>query len=218
MSSNSRLEMIREKVCSRFSAEDSAREKALRLCREVIRHSSNAIRAVHRKEYDEAHDILGLAQVALKDVDRILDGHEGLLHSGFVHNSQKEYAEGRITLALVCGQPIPEPEELEVADAAYLNGLGEAVGEMRRHLLDSIREGDLERCEEFLKAMDDIYGLLVTIDFPDALTLGLRRTTDVTRGILEKTRGDLTLALRQRHLEQRLDALMGQQGEAAPPQ
>lgn len=109
-----------------------------------------------------------------------------------------------ITLALASGKPLPSPEELGVQESAYLNGMGEAVGEMRRHLLDALRQGHVSRCEDLLAAMDDIYNVLVTIDFPDALTGGLRRTTDMVRGVLERTRGDLTMALVQQRLEEQL--------------
>jgi translin len=128
-------------------------------------------------------------------------------NGGVIRDAQKELAEGSITLALVTGKSLPSPSELGVDAAAYLNGLGEAVGELRRYLLDSMRRGDLSRGEELLAAMDDIYSVLVTMDFPDAITGGLRRTTDMVRGVLEKTRSDLTLAISQKDLEKRLDRL-----------
>jgi translin len=140
-------------------------------------------------------------------VEETLSAHEDVYHAGFVHDAQKEYVEGRVTLALVAGRPLPDPDDLGVSYAAYLNGLGEAVGELRRYLLDAIRRGEEQRCEELLSDMDDIYSLLVTLDFPDALTGGLRRTTDSVRGILERTRGDLTMSMRQRELEKKLAAL-----------
>ena len=199
------LEAIAQRIRSSFTAKDAAREKALRLCREATRYSADAIRAVHRSEFDQTHSCLDEAHHLLQKVAEALAEQSELLNSGFVHDAQKEYAEGCITLALALNEALPEPEALGVRYAAYLHGLGEAVGEMRRYLLDTIRKGDLSRCEELLSNMDDIYGLLVTMDFPDALTYGLRRTTDVVRGILEKTRGDLTLAIRQRDLEQRLE-------------
>jgi translin len=124
-----------------------------------------------------------------------------------IWDAQKELAEGNITLALVTGEPLPEPAEMGVEAAAYLNGLGEAVGELRRYLLDSMRRGDLSRGEELLSAMDDIYSVLVTMDFPDAITNGLRRTTDMVRGVLERTRSDLTLTMGQKELETRLEKL-----------
>lgn len=201
------LEQIAEKVRLSFSNKDVAREKGLRLSREVIRNSSDAIRAVHRQEYDKAEELLSQAGANLREMDQTVSQHADLLYSGFVHNAQKEFAEGQITLALVTGKAIPEPDTLAVSHAAYLNGLGEAVGELRRHILDSVRGGDLSSCEEWLAIMDDIYSLLVTMDFPEALTFGLRRTTDVVRGILEKTRGDLTLAIRHRELERKLEIL-----------
>lgn len=201
------LETIADKIRSEFSAKDAAREKALRLCRESIRYSSNAIRAVHRQEYAQAEAQLASVRSFLDEANQALADYGDLLHGGFVHNAEKEFVEGRATLALIIGKALPGPDELGVGYAAYLNGLGEAVGELRRYLLDSMRGGNLPRGEELLSAMDDIYGILVTMDFPDAMTIGLRRTTDVVRGILEKTRGDLTLALGQRELQRQIESL-----------
>ena len=200
-----KLDSIGEKVRSYFSTEDSARETGLRLSRESIRFSANAIRAVHRGEYDQARELIDSSRANVEEMSRTLAQHGELLHGGFVHNAQKEYAEACITLALVSGQTLPDPDELGISYAAYLNGLGEAAGELRRHLLDTLREGRINRCEEILEAMDDIYSLLVTIDFHDALTGGLRRTTDMVRGVLERTRGDFTISLRQKELEQKLE-------------
>ena len=201
----SRLDTIGEKVRAYFAAEDSARERGLELSREAIRFSANATRAVHRGEFDQARKLIGSARTNVKEMSRTLAEHGELYYGGFVHNGQKEYAEACITLALVAGEALPDPDKLGVSYAAYLNGLGEAAGELRRHLLDTLREGKIERCEEILWAMDDIYSLLVTIDFHDALTGGLRRTTDMVRGVLERTRGDYTISLRQKQLEQKLD-------------
>jgi len=203
------LESIAEQIRLSFSAKDAAREKALPLCREVIRHCSNAIRAVHRQEFDQAKELLRSARSLLDEVEQAVAKHNELNHTGFVRDAQKEFAEGSITLALVTGKQPPDPDELGVDSAAFLNGLGEAVGELRRYLLDSMRRGDLSRGEEILSAMDDIYSVLVTMDFPDAITGGLRRTTDVVRSILEKTRSDLTLVMRQKDLENRLEKLEG---------
>ena len=200
-----KLDSIGEKVRSYFTTEDSARETGLRLSRESIRFSANAIRAVHRGEYDQARELINSSRANVEEMSRTLAQHGELLHGGFVHNAQKEYAEACITLALVSGQTVPDPNDLGISYAAYLNGLGEAAGELRRHLLDTLREGRIDRCEEILEAMDDIYSLLVTIDFHDALTGGLRRTTDMVRGVLERTRGDFTISLRQKELEQKLE-------------
>ncbi len=203
----SKLDSIGEKVSSRFAVQDTAREEGLKLSRDSIRYSANAIRATHRGEYDNARDLISSSRACVEDMSRALAAHPELLHGGFVHNGQKEYAEACITLALVAGEALPDPDDLAINYPAYLNGLGEAAGELRRHLLDKLRDGQIDLCEEILEAMDDIYSLLVTIDFHDALTGGLRRTTDMVRGVLERTRGDLTLSLRQRELERKLDGL-----------
>ena len=201
------LDSIGEQVRSSLVAKDAAREKVLPLCREIIRYCSQSIRAVHRQEFDKAGELLQSAGNQLGEVEQAVAEHSELSNTGFVRDAQKEFAEGSITLALVTKQPPPAPDELRVDPAAYLNGLGEAVGELRRYLLDSIRKGDLSRGEELLAAMDDIYNVLVTMDFPDAITGGLRRTTDMVRGVLERTRSDLTLVIRQKELEKRLDKL-----------
>lgn len=201
------LEPIADRIRQRFSQKDEAREKALDLSRDVIRYSTNAIRALHRREFEQSRAILQSARDRLDELERRLKKHPDLAHGGFVHDAQKEFAEGCITLALVVGETMPDPEGLKVGHAAYLNGMAEAVGELRRYLLDSIRRNQLARAEGLMAAMDDIYGVLVTMDFPDALTAGLRRNTDSVRGILEKTRGDLTLAFEQRSLERRLKTL-----------
>ncbi|HUU62470.1 MAG TPA: haloacid dehalogenase [Dehalococcoidia bacterium] len=199
-----KVEAIAGKARAALSAKDAAREKALRSSRDAVRYCSEAIRSVHRGEYSEAGERLSSVREILNRMNEELEEHQDLLNSGFVYSAQKEYVEGCATLSLITESTVPEPEELGVGYAAYLNGLAEAVGELRRQILDLIRKGDTARCEELLEAMDDIYGVLVTMDFPDAMTGGLRRTTDATRGILERTRGDLTVAARQWELEGKL--------------
>jgi translin len=198
------LESIAGKIRESFSTKDAAREKVLPLCRETIRHCSQAIRAVHRQQFDQAEELLKSARNRLTDVESGISAYVELAYSGFVRDARKEFVEGSITLALVTGNRLPDPDELGVDAVAYLNGLGEAVGELRRYLLDSMRRGDLSKGEELLSAMDDIYNTLVTMDFPDAMTGGLRRTTDMVRGVLERTRSDLTLAIGQKDVVDKL--------------
>lgn len=198
MTDTSPLDAIIPRILDNFAEKNAAREKALTASRALIRMSANAIRAVHRGEFAQAESMLDEARQVRDDAVAALAGHGDIYHAGFLHDAQKEYAEARTTLALLSGGAIPEPEALGVEYPAYLNGIAEAVGELRRMLLDRLRDGRYEGCEELLQAMDDIYSVLVTIDYPDAMTGGLRRTTDQTRGILEKTRGDLTMAMVQR--------------------
>ena len=201
------LEIIAAKLRPYFAAEDEAREKALRSCRQVIRYSADAIRAVHRQEHDKAKQLLDSAHELVRELNHDLASHGKLLHSGFIHDAQKEFAEGYITSALIAGKDLPKPGTLGVSNAAYLDGLGESVGELRRYILDSLRRDDFSRCEELLTIMDEIYGILITMDFPELLAHGLRRTTDTLRGIIERTRGDLTVSLRQKNLETKLNDL-----------
>jgi translin len=201
------LELIAANLRPYFTAEDEAREKALRSCRQVIRCSADAIRAVHRQDHGKAEQLLDTAHELLRGLSRDLARYVKLLHSGFIHDAQKEFAEACITSALIAGKDLPKPKVLGVSGAAYLDGLGESVGELRRYILDSLRRDDFSRCEELLTIMDEIYAILMTMDFPELLAHGLRRTTDTVRGIVERTRGDLTVSLRQRNLETKLSSL-----------
>ena len=201
------LESIAAKLRPYFAAEDEAREKALRSCRRIIRYSADAIRAVHRREHDRAKQLLSSAHDLVLELNHDLANHGKLLHAGFIHDAQKEFAEGCITSALIAGEKLPKPETLCISNAAYLDGLGESVGELRRYILDSLRRDDFTRCEELLTIMDEIYGILITMDFPELLAHGLRRTTDTIRAIIERTRGDLTVSLRQKGLEKKLEDL-----------
>ena len=199
------IEALAETASAQLAAKNTAREAGLSRCRDAIRNSANSIRAVHRGDFDTAKTLADKAGQLLAEAKQALRDHPDIMHAGFVHDSEKEYAEARITHAFIAGMAkLPSQADLDVGLAAYLNGLAEAVGELRRYLLDSLRAGEVERCEDCLAVMDEVYSILVTFDYPDAMTGGLRRTTDNVRGILERTRGDLSLAVRQRDLEKRL--------------
>ncbi len=208
--STSPLEPIGERARLYFDEKNQARERALARSREVIRASANTIRAVHRHDFARAQTLLAEARQALDSATASLIDYADVRYAGFIHDAQKEYAEAACVLALLRGQPLPGPDEVGVEWPAYLNGLGEAVGELRRFLLDDLRRNEVSLGEDLLQAMDDIYDVLVTMDYPDGITGGLRRTTDVARGVLEKTRGDLTVAMRQEGLERQLHAVEDQ--------
>ncbi|HSW57895.1 MAG TPA: haloacid dehalogenase [Dehalococcoidales bacterium] len=198
------LDACADKIRQDLAKKDAAREKVLPLCRELIRYASVTIRAIHRQEFAEAKRLLDESKKVREGLAQAVSEWDELRYHGFVKDAQKEYTEANAVYALLTGQPLPEPDQLNVDYPGYLNGLGDTVGELRRYLLDSMRRGDLSRGEELLSAMDDIYTTLVTMDFPDAITGGLRHTTDQVRGILEKTRGDISLAVRQQALESKL--------------
>lgn len=198
------LDAIEEKIRQTFVAKNAARDAALAKSREVIRHCSLSIRASHRADYDDAARILGTARGVVEAMKADVAAYPDLHYTGYVQDALKEFTEANLVYALLTDAPLPDPDALGVDYAAYLNGLGEAATELRRYILDIIRHEQLERSEAMLQAMDDIYAMLVTMDFPDALTGGLRRETDIVRGVLEKTRGDLTVAWRQEKLENRL--------------
>lgn len=193
-----------QEIISRFDELNHARDRALNEGRQVIRLSANSIRAVHRGEFDEAARLMAEAETLLGEVVQHLAPYPSIYWAGYVQDAMKEFAEARVTYAMVHGDPIPNPGDLGVEDAPYLNGLAEAASELRREALDRLRADDQAEAIRLLAQMDDIYDLLVTIDFPDAITGGLRRTTDQLRAVLERTRGDVTVTMTQKRLEQAL--------------
>jgi translin len=183
----------------------NARELTLPASRRAIRSCSMAIRAVQRREFREARELIAVAAAYLAEADSALEDHPDIRYAGFIHDAKKEFAEANLTLAFVADNPIPTAAELGVEVQAYLNGMAEAASELRRQVLDCLREDATDEAERLFKVMDDVYGLLITVDYPDALTGGLRRSTDALRAVLERTRGDVTTALVAARLRQRVE-------------
>lgn len=205
-----RLEALAEPLRARLDAKHAARESAITASRQAIRHAGNAIRAAHRGESAGAEDLIASAREKLGEARDLTGEHPDLATSGLVTEAEKEYAEACLTRAALAGGELPGPDDIDVADAAWLGGLAETVGEQRRAALDRLRSGDLDDAERLVEQMDAIYGMLVTIDYPEGITSGLRRSTDVARGILERTRGDVTTARLQDRLRRALDAHRGE--------
>ena len=211
-----KLESIVDKIRQDFDIRNAARDKALSQARQLTRACSLAIRAVHRDDLDEMNESLAEAHKLANTLTTDLQEHPELFHAGYTQDALKEYAEANVTCALIQNLPLQTPEELGVVNATYLKGLSEVVGELRRRILDILRHGYSEEAERLLGYMDEIYSVLVTIDYPDAITYGLRRQTDIARSIIEKTRGDITFSLRGEHLEQAIERLSAQlNGEQA---
>jgi translin len=215
------LDAIVERIRGDLERKNAVRDLTLSRSRALIRFCANSIRATHHHEYDLARELLGAARAAAEEMCADAQAYPDIYYAGYLQDALKEMAEAAITLALASRQDLPEPEMLGVPSAAYLNGLGEAMGEMRRFALDSVRRGELEEAERVLEIMDEVYLVLVTMDFPDALTGGLRRTTDMGRGVTERTRGDLTTTIEQeklqaalRRFEARLDVRLAGHGDA----
>ena len=192
------------KAIGRLTVRNRSREQALPISREVIRFSANAIRAVHRGDLDEADKLIAQGRGRLEDAETFRQDNPEIYSAPFMSDARKEFAEANVTYAIISGGKIPQPEDLGIDPPAYLNGLAEVIGELRRYILDSLRRDSFDRCQELMDVMDEIYSLLVTVDFPEGVTSGLRHNTDAMRGVLERTRGDLTMALRQHSLEARL--------------
>ena len=199
------LEEIAERIRESFDAKTSARDQTLTQTRTIIRHCANAIRAAHRDEHEQVLVNLESAKQLVNDIQSNLKDYPDLLFAGYTQDAFKEYAEANITYSLVNNRPLPNPEEINIPYATYLQGLAESAGELRRRCLDNLRSDRLDDAERLLSFMDDIYAVLITMDYPNAITGGLRRLTDIVRAVTERTRGDLTLSLRQEQLRRSLE-------------
>ncbi|GAB4577747.1 MAG: haloacid dehalogenase [Anaerolineales bacterium] len=202
-----RLEEIAERTHRVLEAHTVARDRALSITRTLIRHASHTIRAVHRGDNADALVELTSAKKLAAELQANLHEYPSVYFAGYTQDALKEFAEASIVYALLNGKELPTPEELNLQHSTYLQGLAESVGEMRRRCLDILRDGHSEEAERLMDIMDEIYGVLVTMDYSDAITGGLRRLTDLVRGIVERTRGDLTISLRQARLEASLQSL-----------
>ena len=208
------LDDIAERIHQSFETRTAARDRILGQTRTLTRHCANAIRAVHRDERALAEEHLGEAHQLAEALCANLADYPDLYHAGYTQDALKEYAEATIVYALMGNNELPAPEEIGVEYATYLQGLADVTGELRRRCLDALLKGHSEEAVRLLGLMDDIYGVLVTMDYPDAITGGLRRLTDVARSVIERTRGDLTLSLRQEHLEESLHRLETRMGSS----
>jgi translin len=205
-----KLEKIAEQIRLKFDVRTALRDQALTQSRQLTRACSLAIRAVHRDDKETMEAQLAEARDLADKLNKELVHHPDLFFSGYTQDSLKEFVEANVTCALIQNQPLLTPEELHVEDATYLNGLAEVVGELRRRTLDILRHGYSQEAERLLGYMDEIYSVLVTMDYPDAITSGLRRQTDLARGIIEKTRGDVTFSLSREDLTQAISKLSNQ--------
>jgi translin len=188
-------------ITDQLEQANRAREIALVSCRRVIRAAGSSIRAVHRQDPVAAEALAVESEAELRQAQAALEPFPAVKHAGFLHDAEKEYVEARAVAALVDGHAVPGPDEFGVAGPAWMRGLAEAASELRRYLLDRLRDGELERGEGLLRAMEDVYDALVVVDYPDALTSGLRRTLDALRAVLERSRGDLTTTVLQTRLQ-----------------
>lgn len=205
-----KLETIAERIRQNFDVRTSKRDEALKQARQLTRACSLAIRAVHRDDKEGMDASLAEAQNLADTLREDLKNHPELFFAGYTQDSLKEFVEANVTCALILNQPLQTPEELGVQESTYLNGLAEVVGELRRRTLDILRSGYSQEAERLLGHMDEIYSVLVTMDYPDAITNGLRRQTDLARGIIEKTRGDVTFSLRGENLAEAIRSLSSQ--------
>jgi translin len=198
------FDQVIERIHKSLEDRTKVRDQALQQTRLLTRHCANAIRAVHRNDCKVAHEHLHEAKALVEELNKNKMDYADLFYAGYTQDALKEYAEATITHAIINQEPLPTPELLNVEYATYLKGLAETAGELRRRCLDILRHNEIEEAERLLGIMDEIYAILVTMDYPNAITGGLRRLTDIVRGVTERTRGDMTMSLRQERLEKQL--------------
>jgi translin len=213
-----KLPLLADQIHQAFEIRTRARDQALSRARTLTRHCAHAIRAIHRDEEELASEQLAAARSIVASLKEDLSEFPDLFYAGYTQDAIKEFAEASITCALILNDELPTPEELGTEYATYLNGLAESVGEMRRRCLDILRHGYSEEAERLLAYMDEIYAVLVTMDYPDAITSNLRRHTDLVRGIVERTRGDMTLALRENRMVQAISEALARLPENGAPE
>lgn len=201
------LDDITEMIRQQFEQTNTARDLAYQQSRALVSVCARAIRALHREEWQSAEVLIAEAKAATENLIAGVKSYPELYYAGYTQDAVKEYVEAQLVYAMMRNRPLPTPAELGSESNTWLNGLAEATTELRRRILDIIRHGHNQESERLLDLMDEIYSVLVTFDFNDTITGGLRRRTDTVRGVLERTRGDVTTSLRQDSLEQALKAL-----------
>lgn len=202
------LDRIGDSIVAYFEIKNEVRENALSTARQLTRQCANTIRSIHRMNWEEAKALLGETRLTAQALHQLLEKHPDLYHTGYTQDALKEYVEAQLMYAFVRGEAIPTPESLDIIPSTYINGMAEAATELRRHILDLIRQGNTEKAEQLLDVMDTVYTILITMDFSDAITGGLRRRTDVVRSVAQSTRADVTLSLRQQRLERGIEGLL----------
>lgn len=210
------LDDVPVRIRQHFDGVNAAREAGLSACRRTIRSCGSAIRALHRHEPQRAVELVGEAERALREAQAAVRPYPAVAFAGFLHDAEKEFAEAVLTGALIAGGRLVSHEEIGVELPAWLNGMAEGASELRRHLLDRLRAGELDVAERLLGAMEDVYELLVTVDYPDAITGGLRRSADALRAVLERTRSDLTTTILQARLQAAIEADLRASVERGP--
>lgn len=196
-----------------LKAKDGNREKVITFSREIIRRSGSAVLAIHKGEWQAATDAIAEARSSLEGALEVCDGQQEFYYVGPMPQAFQEYAEANIVLALIRGMEAPSPQQLRVPVESYITGLADAVGEMRRHALDSLRRDDFAEAERSLRVMEESYTALKSLDFPRAVVPNLKRKVDVNRRLVEETRGDVTLALQGQRIRESIErAMKGKEG------
>ncbi len=197
------LEEIGKEIEEVLDEKDSVREIAIKSSREIIRIASRVITKLHRRE-NEIEEIRRIKEEVWHLRSLLLNEYPDLFYSGFVQNALQEYVEALLLEAIINKKDIPSPKELYVNPSAYLMGCGDVVGELRREVLESLRVGNFNQAESYLQLMEEFYEMLMRFNYPSGL-VPIKQKQDVARALVEKTRGEITIAAMNRNLELKIE-------------
>jgi len=203
-----KFEEIFANIDQNLSVIDTMREEVLQKTRLIVRKAAETIKAVHREEWDNAEKNIAEMRTALKSVGEQVKQHETLAKRNYVEISEQEFAEAAILYSLLHESQIKTPSDLQIPDLSWLLGLADVAGELRRHCLDAIRNGNMAVAEHMLELMEEIYQNLFSLDYPKGLLGGLREKTDAVRKMLQATRGELAIATHMARLNENLEKVL----------
>lgn len=198
------LDKIVDKIEKSIDNKDKTREQALKSSRDIIIGCRKAIQCLHQNNKKDAKKHIKNSSEKLMQLQDLTKDYSDLYHAGFVENAAQEYVEAHCLYNIMHGKDLPDPDEIQTTYSAYLLGLCDVVGELRRNALDFIRKGDDSKANECLDMMEKIYGAIIRFDYPSAL-VPIRRKQDIARGLIERTRGELAIASCERRIEYRTD-------------
>ncbi len=202
------LDGIIEKIENHIGEKEKVREDALKASRDIIIFCRKGIQQLHRNQMEEAESYMKQASSRLAQLYEITMGHADVFHTGFVENAAQEYVEIQCLYNIMKGVDLPDPDAIQTTYSAYLLGLCDVVGELRRGALDFMLEGNTQKANEYLGYMDRIYDAIMSFDYPSAL-VPIKKKQDMVRSLIEKTRGELVVSSCEQRIHDRTHEFHG---------
>ena len=195
------LENILQEVKNELMDKNKIREETHESMRKATSLSKQAILLIHQKKFGAAEKFIVDAEKKISSLEALACDYPEIIYGGMLSAALQEYSEARIFLCLVKESRFVTPVEIKVPSVEYVLGLADVIGEYRRLALDNLREGEVKKAEQCLEIMDQMFTQLLALDEAYMLVPGLRHKSDTARKIIEATRGDVTLEIRRKSLE-----------------